>query len=47
MGLGSLAGGVIYERISPQIPFLTMIVLAIPSFFLTLYLVKESEKREK
>jgi len=47
MAFGSLAGGVLYERISPQLPFLVMIALAIPSFCLTLYLVEESVKREE
>jgi len=47
MGLGSLAGGVLYETISPQLPFLALIMFAIPSFFLTLFLVKESKKREE
>jgi len=47
MAFGSLAGGVIYERISPQLPFLIMIALAIPSLCLTLYLVEESGKREE
>jgi len=47
MGLGSLGGGVLYERLSPQLPFLTMILFAIPSFFLTLFLVEDSGKREE
>jgi len=47
MAFGSLVGGVLYERFSPQLPFLSMILFAIPSFFLTLFLVKESKKREE
>jgi len=47
MALGSLAGGILYEIISPQLPFLAMIMFAIPSFALTLYLVEEPSKREE
>jgi predicted MFS family arabinose efflux permease len=47
MAIGSLAGGVLYEKISPQVPFLAMILFAILGFFLTLFLVKESKKKEE
>jgi len=47
MAIGSLAGGILYEKISPQLPFLAMIALATPSLCLTLYLVEDPEKREE
>jgi MFS family permease len=46
MALGSLAGGALYYFVSPQLPFLLMIPLLIPSFILTLLLVHEPKKRE-
>ncbi len=47
MALGSLAGGVLYEHVSPQLPFVLAMVLVAPSFVLTLALVHEPEKREE
>jgi predicted MFS family arabinose efflux permease len=47
MAFGSLAGGVIYQIVSPQLPFLLMIVCIIPALFLTFFLVHEPEKREE
>lgn len=47
MALASLIGGVIYEKISPQLPFYIAMVLVIPSFVMTLFLVQEPEKREE
>jgi MFS family permease len=47
MAFGSLAGGVIYQVVSPQLPFLLMIILMIPAMFLILFLVHEPENREE
>jgi len=47
MAFGSLAGGVLYEVVSPQLPFILMIVCIIPALFLTFFLVHEPEEREK
>ena len=45
--IGAVAGGVLYDNVSPQFPFLLMIVLLIPQFLLILFLVDEPEKREE
>jgi len=47
MALGSLMGGYLYEHVSPQAPFMAAIATILPSFLLTLILVKEPEKREE
>jgi len=47
MAVGSLAGGILYEHVSPQLPFFLAVVLTIPSFILTLALVQEPENREE
>jgi MFS family permease len=47
MALGSFMGGVMYERMSPQLPFYTAMFLVLPAFVLTLFLVHEPEKREE
>jgi MFS family permease len=47
MALGSLVGGVLYEHVSPELPFIFAMGLIIPSFIITLTLVKEPEKREE
>lgn len=47
MALGSMTGGILYEHVSPQLPFLLATVLIIPSFVLTLIMVHEPEKREQ
>ena len=46
MAFGSLAGGIIYQTVSPQLPFLLMIVTIIPALFLVFFLGHEPEKRE-
>jgi MFS family permease len=46
MAFGALAGGVLYDTVSPQFPFLLMIVLVIPQFLLILFFVHEPERRE-
>jgi len=47
MAFGSLMGGVLYETVSPQLPFRLMIAFIIPSMFLVFFLVHEPEKREE
>ncbi len=47
MALGSLTGGILYEHVSPQLPFFLAIVLIVPSFILILTLVHDPEKREE
>ncbi|MDH5634692.1 MAG: MFS transporter, partial [Candidatus Bathyarchaeota archaeon] len=47
MAIGSLAGGFLYEHVSPQTPFLLAIFFIAPAFVLTLTLVHEPEEREE
>ena len=47
MALGSITGGILYEHVSPQLPFFLTIVLIVPAFILTLIMVHEPEKREQ
>jgi MFS family permease len=48
MALGGVGGGILYETISPQLPFLLTIAFAIPSIALVFFCVQEPkpEKRE-
>ncbi len=47
MAFGALAGGILYDIVSPQFPFLLMIGLCIPQFLLMLFFVHDPEKREE
>jgi MFS family permease len=47
MAFGSLIGGILYQIVSPQLPFYLMIIFMIPAIFLVLFLVHEPEKREE
>ena len=47
VAVGMLAGGIIYEHISPQLPFLLPIVFIIPQILMILFLVHEPAKREE
>jgi MFS family permease len=47
MAVGSIVGGVLYERVSNQLPFYVAMLLVVPSIVLTLLFVKEPEKREQ
>ncbi len=47
MAIGSLVGGILYEHVSPQLPFLVATTLVAPSFVLTLTKVHEPETREQ
>ncbi|MCS7124202.1 MAG: MFS transporter [Candidatus Bathyarchaeota archaeon] len=46
MAVGGALGGFLYEKVSPQLPFILVTVLAIPSTILLVFLVHEPEKRE-
>ena len=47
MALGSLTGDILYEHVSPQLPFFLAIILVVPSLIIALMLVHEPEKREE
>jgi len=47
MAGGAALGGYLYEHVSPQAPFMLAIATIVPSFLLTLTLVKEPERREE
>ncbi|MFQ5758302.1 MAG: MFS transporter [Candidatus Bathyarchaeia archaeon] len=47
MAFGSLIGGILYQIVSPQLPFHLMIIFMIPAIFLILFLVHEPEEREE
>jgi len=47
MGFGMLLGNYLYANILPQLPFLLMLVLLVPQFLITLFLISEPKKREK
>ncbi len=47
MAVGNLVGGVLYDHVSPQWPFIIAMVSIIPSFLLTLFFVHEAQKREE
>lgn len=47
MAIGSLVGGIIYQVVSPQLPFLLMIALLIPASLILAFLVHEPERREE
>ncbi|MCK4933461.1 MFS transporter [Candidatus Bathyarchaeota archaeon] len=47
MAFGSLLGGLLYEYMSPQLPFFFAVVLIVPSFVIILTMVHEPKKREE
>jgi MFS family permease len=47
MAVGGIAGGLLYDNVSPQIPFLLMIILTIPSLILTIYGIHEPKPEER
>lgn len=47
MAAGSFIGGLLYEHVSPQTPFLIASLAVIPAFLLTVLLVKKPEKLEE
>ncbi len=47
MALGGLAGGLLYDNVSPQTPFLVMLLLIIPSILITVFRIKEPQPEER
>jgi len=47
MALGGAAGGLLYDKVSPQLPFLLMIVFAVPSTAIILSYVHEPKPEER
>ncbi|MCW3980022.1 MAG: MFS transporter [Candidatus Bathyarchaeota archaeon] len=47
MAIGNLAGGILYEHFSPQLPFFFTAALLAPAFIITIVLVHEPENREE
>lgn len=47
MALLGLAGGLLYDNISPQVPFLIMVILIIPSILITAFCIKEPRPEER
>jgi MFS family permease len=47
MATGSLVGGVLYDRISPQLPFFVALLFIIPAFLLLMAKVYEPKRREE
>jgi DHA1 family multidrug resistance protein-like MFS transporter len=47
MAIGGLVGGLLYDNISPQIPFIAMLTLIIPSILITAFLIKEPKPEER
>jgi MFS family permease len=46
MSIGGLLGGLVYQYVSPVLPFIVSFVVALPCAVLTFFLVHEPEKRE-
>jgi MFS family permease len=47
MALGGAIGGVLYDRVAPQLPFLLMAALALPSVIIVLWYVQEPKLEER
>jgi MFS family permease len=47
MALGGLLGGLLYDNVSPQVPFLAMLILIIPSVLITAFGIREPEPEER
>jgi MFS family permease len=47
MALGGLAGGLLYDQVSPQAPFLVMLILSIPSILITVFRIEEPAPEER
>jgi len=47
MALGGAIGGLLYDNVSPMLPFLLMVALAIPSVILILFYVREPKPEER
>lgn len=47
MAFGGAAGGLLYDRVSPMVPFILMAILAIPSAILVMFFVREPKPEER
>ncbi len=47
MALGGLAGGLLYDNMSPQVPFLVMVILILPSILIAAFCIKEPKPDER
>jgi len=47
MAIGGIMGGLLYDNVSPQLPFLLMPILIVPSIFLIVFHVHEPEPKER
>ncbi|MEM2105533.1 MAG: MFS transporter [Candidatus Bathyarchaeia archaeon] len=47
MALGGAIGGILYDSVAPQIPFLLMTALAVPSILIVLWCVHEPKPEER
>ena len=47
MAIGGIVGGLLYDRISPQLPFLLMPILIVPSVLLIVFHVHEPKPEER
>lgn len=47
MALGGIAGGLLYDRVSPQLPFILTAILAIPSAIIIVLYVHEPKPEER
>ncbi len=47
MAVAGIAGGLLYDNVSPQLPFIIMIALTIPSLILTVYGIQEPKPEER
>jgi sugar phosphate permease len=47
MAVGAGVGGLLYDTVSPMLPFILMVVLAIPSTMLVLFFVHEPKPEDR
>jgi len=47
MAIGGIIGGLLYDRVSPQLPFLLMPILIVPSVLLIAFYVREPKPEER
>lgn len=47
MAVGGIGGGLLYDNVSPQSPFLISVLIIIPSIILTIFYVHEPRREER
>jgi len=47
MAAGGMLGGLLYDYVSPQTPFLLQLALTVPTIILTIYGIKEPKPEER